>query len=110
MNRQDQDAETQLALQGPKRPGQEDRLAQQAKTSSIPRSLVSPAMTQFNALPFTSGFQGNVTSWRSSLINQQDGCLRIIAQQATRGHIRQEQLAQTVAHNATIPSQSDQAQ
>ena len=61
--------------------------------------------------PFIRGFQDNVTSWMSSLINQQDGCLRTVAQQATQGRLRQEQLAQTVAHNAAMPSQTnDQVQ
>ena len=69
-------------------------------------SLVSPVAT-LNMSP-----QDNVTSWMSSasLINQQDGCLRTVAQQATQGRLRQEQLAQTVAHSATMPSQNDQVQ
>ena len=44
----------------------------------------------------------------SSLINRQDGCLRMVAQQATQGRLRQEQLAQSVAHSAAMPSQSYQ--
>ena len=60
--------------------------------------------------PFIRGFQDNMTSWVSSLINQQDRCLRTVAQQATQGRLRQEQLAQTVAHSATMPSQNDQIQ
>ena len=51
-----------------------------------------------------------MTSWMGSLINQQDGCLRMVAQQTTQGRLRQEQLAQSVAHSAAIPSQNDQAQ
>ena len=107
MSRQDEDAATQLALQGPKRPRQEDRHAQQAITPSIPRSLASPVQT-LNMSPFIRGFQDNMTSWMSSLINQQDGCLRMVVQQATQGRLRQEQLAQTIAHSAMMPSQNDQ--
>ena len=73
----------------------------------MPRSLVSPLQT-LNMSPFIRDFQDNVTNWMSSLINQQDGCLRMVAQQATQGRLRQEQLAQTVAHSATMPSQKDQ--
>ena len=102
MSRQGQDAETQLAIQGPERPRQEDRVAQ----CSVPKSL-SPTL---NMSPFIRGFQENMTSWMSSLINQQDGCLRMVAQQATQGRLHQEQLAQTVAHSATMPSQNDQVQ
>ena len=98
MSRQDQDAETQLALQGPKRPRQDDRHAQQAITFSIPTSLASP-VTTLNMSTFIRGFGDSVTSWMSNLINQQDGCLRMVAQQ----------LAQTVARSATMLSQNDQA-
>ena len=94
MSRQAQDAEAQLALQGPKRPRQEDRLAQR----EVPLSL-GPTI---NMSPFIRGFQDNMTSQMSSLINQKDGCLRIVAQQATQGRLRQEQLAQTVAQSYQV--------
>ena len=48
-----------------------------------------------------------MTSWMSSPINQRDGHLRVVAQQATQGRLRQEQLAQTVAHSAAMPSQTN---
>ena len=51
-----------------------------------------------------------MTRWMSSLINQPDGCLRTVTQQVTQGRIRQEQLAQSVAHSAAMPSQNDQVQ
>ena len=61
--------------------------------------------------PFIRGFQDNTTSWTSSLINQQDGCLRMVVHQATQGRLRQKQLAQSVAHSATMPSKTnDQVQ
>ena len=106
MSRHDQDAETQLAL---KRPRQEDRLAQQTRTPSIPRSIVSTA-TAFDMSPVINSFQDNMSNLVSSLIHQQDGCLEMVARQATQGRIGQEQLAQTVAHSAAMPSQHDQAQ
>ena len=92
MSRRDRDAETQFAIQGPKRPRQDDRVAQR----QVPPSL-SPIR----------GFQDNMTSWVSNLINQQDGCLRMVAQQATQGRLRQEQFAQTVSHSAATPSQTN---
>ena len=53
-----------------------------------------------------------MTSWMSSLIGQQDGCLRIVPHQASQGRLRQEQLAQTVARTApsTTSSNRDQVQ
>ena len=36
--------------------------------------------------------------------------LVLVAQHATQGRLRQEQLAQTVAHNATMPLQNNQVQ
>ena len=96
-----------LALQGPKRPRQEDRQVQHMITLSLPKRLVSPVQT-LNKSPFIRGFQDNVTRWMSNLINQQDRCLRMVAQQSTRGKLRQEQLAQTDAHSTTTPSQNDQ--
>ena len=44
----------------------------------------------------------------SSLIQVQDGCLQMVAQRATMGRVQQEQLAQTVAQRAAMPSPSDQ--
>ena len=53
-------------------------------------------------------FQANMSNWVSSLIQHQDGCLQMVAQQATQGRLRQEQLAHTVAQRAAMPSQNDQ--
>ena len=80
-----------------------EKLGRQTWSTSMPRS-VSPTIS---TSPFIRGF--HVTSWMSSLINQQDGCLRIVPHQARR--LMQEQLAQTVARNApSISSTSDQVQ
>ena len=58
------------------------------------------------------GFQDSMTSWIGSLINQQNGCLKIVAHQASQSRLRQDQLAQTVARSAPSAASSnrDQAQ
>ena len=48
-----------------------------------------------------------MSNWVSSLIHQQDGCIQMVAQHATQGRLRQEQLAQTVARCAAMPSQQN---
>ena len=67
-SRQEEGGQTRLALQGSKRP----RRAQDAIAVFIPRTLASPSPT-FSMSPFIRGFQENMTSWMSRLINQQDG-------------------------------------
>ena len=52
--------------------------------------------------PFIRSFQDNMSNWVNTLIHQQDGCLQAVAQQATQGRLRQEQLAQTVARCAAM--------
>ena len=106
MSCQDQDAEIRFVL---KRLRQEEGLAPQARTPSIPRSIVSTATT-IDMSPFIRGFQDTMLNWVSSLTQQQDGCLQMVARLATQNRIRQEQLAQTVAHSAAMPSQHDQVQ
>ena len=49
-----------------------------------------------------------MSNWMSSLLHQQDGCLRMVAQRASKGKTQQEQLAHTVALRAAMPSPSDQ--
>ena len=105
MSRQEADPENQqLAL---KRPRQEDRLIQHSRSSSIPSSIVSNVST-FDMSPFICGFQDKMSNWVNSLIQHQDGCLQMVAQQATYGRLRQEQLAHTIAQRAAMPSQHDQ--
>ena len=51
-----------------------------------------------------------MTSWMNSLINQQDGCLQMVARQASQGRLQQEHLA-SVAQNVPIPCMNkDQGQ
>ena len=62
---------------------------------TIPAMLnVSPNIT---VSPFINGFQDLMTSWMSSLISQQDGCMRLVAHHSNIGHQHVEQLEQTVA-------------
>ena len=104
MSRQGNEPESQIVL---KRQRQEDRLIQHSSSSSIPRSIVSNVQG-FDMFPVIGGFQDNVSNWVSSLIQQQDGCLQMVAQRVNLGRVQQEQLAHAVAQRATMPSQSDQ--
>ena len=58
--------------------------------------------------PAIRGVQDHMSNWMSSLIQAQDGCLQTVAQSVTMGKVQQEQLAQTVAQRAALPSPSDQ--
>ena len=104
MSRQGNEPESQTVL---KRPRQEDRLVQHATSSSIPRSIVSNVQG-FDIFPVIRGVQDHVSNWMSSLIQQQDGCLQMVAQRATMGRVQQEQLAHAVAQRAAMPSPNDQ--
>ena len=64
MSRQGNEPESQIVL---KRPRQEDRLTQHPRSRSIARSIVSNV---------------HMFNWMSSLIQQQDGCLQMVAQRA----------------------------
>ena len=48
-----------------------------------------------------------MSSWMSSLIHAQDGCLQMVAQRASMGRFQQEQLAQQVAQRSMMPSMTD---
>ena len=104
MSRQEVEPENQIV---PKRARQEDRLIQHSRSSSIPRSIVSN-VNAFDMSPFIRGFQDNMSNWMSSLIQHQDGCLRMVAQRVSQGRVQQKQLAHTVAQRAAMPSQNDQ--
>ena len=88
-------------------PRQEDRLIQHSMSSSIPRSVVS-SVQGFGMFPAIRGVQDHMSNWMSSLIQAQDGCLQMVAQRVSMGRVQQEQLAQTVAQRAMMPSTSDQ--
>ena len=58
--------------------------------------------------PVIRGLQDNMSNVVSSLIQQQDGCLQMVAQRANLGRVQHEQLAHTVAQRAAMPSPNDQ--
>ena len=59
-------------------------------------------------IPAIRGVQDHMSTWMSSLIHAQDGCLQMVAQRASMGRVQQEQLAQQVAQRSTMPSMTDQ--
>ena len=84
MSRQGIEPEGQIVV---KRPRQEDRLVQHSSSTSIPRSLASNVQP-FDMFPVIRGFQDNMSNWVSSLIQQQDGCLQMVAQKANLGRVQ----------------------
>ena len=104
MSRQGKEPESQIVL---KRPRQEDRLAQHSSSMSIPSSI-APSVHGIDIFPAIRGVQDHMSSWMSSLINAQDGCLQMVAQRASMGRVQQEQLAQQVAQRSMMPSMTDQ--
>ena len=103
MSRQGKEPESQIVL---KRPCQEDRLAQHSSSMSIP-SLTTPSVHGIDIFSAIRGVQDHMSSWMSSLIHAQDGCLQMVAQRASMGRVQQEQLAQQVAQRSMTPSMTD---
>ena len=60
--------------------------------------------------PSSARFQKNMVSWMSSLISQQDGCMRMVAQQASMGRLQQKQLEQAVVMKAPRAPSPDRDQ
>ena len=87
MSRHGEEPESQMVL---KRPRREDQLAPRLHTQSIPMSMVP------------------MSTWMSSVINAQDGCLQMVAHRASMGRSQQEHLAQQVALRSTMPSTHNQ--
>ena len=75
--------------------------------SSTPRSMV-PSVQGFDIFPAIRGVQDHMSSWMSSLIQAQDGCLQMVAHRVSIGRVQQEQLAQHVAQRSMMPSTTDQ--
>ena len=96
MSRQEKQPESRLVCQQPKQAREHDTDAHQRLIESMPWSIVASG-APLNMLPFIRGCQDNMTNWMSSLINQLDGCLRMVAQRAGFGRQRQKQIVQTVA-------------
>ena len=79
MSRQGNEPENQIVL---KRPRQENRFIQHSSSSSIPRNIVSNVQG-FDMFPVIRGARDHMSNWMSSLIQQQDGCLQMVAQRVT---------------------------
>ena len=104
MSRQGKEPESQMVL---KRPRQEDRLVPHSSSSSIPSSIVS-SFQGIDIVPAIRGVHDHMSTWMSSLIHAQDGCLQMVAQRASMGRAHQEHLAQQVAQRSMMPSMTDQ--
>ena len=104
MSRQGKEPESQMVL---KRPRQEDRLAQCSSTPSMPASI-TPRFQGIDIVPAIRGVHEHMSTWMSSLINVQDGCLQTVAQRASMSRAHQEHLAQQVAQRSMMPSMTDQ--
>ena len=59
-------------------------------------------------MPTIRGVHEHMSTWMSSLINAQDGCLQMVAHRASMGRSQQEHLAQQVALRSTMPSTNNQ--
>ena len=104
MSRQAKEHESQIVL---KRPRHEDRLTPYSSSMSIPSSI-TPRVQGIDIIPAIRGVQDHMSTWMSSLIHAQDGCLQMVTQRASMGRVQQEQLAQQVAQRSTMPSMTDQ--
>ena len=104
MSRQDKEPESQIIL---KRPRHEDRLAPCSSSPSIPSPIV-PRLQKIDIVPANRGVHDHMSTWMSSLIQAQDGCLQMVAQRASMGRAHQEHLAQQVAQRSMMPSMTDQ--
>ena len=100
MSRQGKEPESQMVL---KRPRHEDRLAQSSSTPSMPMPM-APRFHGIDLVPAIRGVHEHMSTWMSSLINAQDGCLQMVAQRASMGRTQQEHLAQQVAQRSMMPS------
>ena len=104
MSRQGKEPEGQMVL---KRPRQEDRLAQHSSSTSIPGSI-TPRFQGIDIVPAIRGVHEHMSTWMSSLIHAQDGCLQMVTQRVSMGRTHQEHLAQQVAQRSMMPSMTDQ--
>ena len=101
MSRQGEEPESQMVL---KRPRREDQLAPRLQA---PMSMV-PRIQGIDLMPTIRGVHEHMSTWMSSLINAQDGCLQAVAHRASMGRSQQEQLAHQVALRSTMPSTTNQ--
>ena len=59
-------------------------------------------------MPTIRGVHEHMSTWMSSLIDAQDGCLQMVAHRASMGRSQQEHLAQQVAQRSAMPSTNNQ--
>ena len=88
----------------PKRPRREDQLVPRLQ----PTMSMVPHIHGIDLMPTIRGVHEHMSTWMSSLINAQDGCLQAVAQRASMGRTHQEHLAQQVALRSTMPSTSNE--
>ena len=101
MSRQEEEPERQMV---PKRPRREDQLVPRLQSTM---SIV-PHVQGIDLMPTIRGVHEHMSTWMSSLINAQDGCLQAVAHRASMGRTYQEHLAQQVALRSTMPSTNNQ--
>ena len=101
MSRHGEELESQMVL---KRPRREDQLAPRLQA---PMSMV-PRIQGIDLMPTIRGVHEHMSTWMSSLINAQDGCLQAVAHRASMGRSHQEHLAHQVALRSTMPSTTNQ--
>ena len=88
----------------PKRPRREDQLVPRLQ----PTMSMVPHIHGIDLMPAIRGVHEHMSTWMSSLINAQDGCLQAVAQRASMGRSHQEHLAQQVALRTTMPSTTNE--
>ena len=88
----------------PKRVRREDQLVPRLQ----PTMSIVPHVHGIDLMPTIRGVHEHMSTWMSSLINAQDGCLQAVAQRASMGRTQQEHLAQQVALRSTMPSASNE--
>ena len=101
MSRQGEEQERQMV---PKRPRREDQLVPRLQ----PTLSMVPHVHGIDLMPTIRGVHEHMSTWMSSLINAQEGCLQAVAQRASMGRTHQEHLAQQVALRSTMPSTSNE--
>ena len=69
---------------------------------------IVPRVQGIDLMPTIRGVHEHMSTWMSSLINAQDGCLQAVAHRASMGKTHQEHLAQQVALRSTMPSTNNQ--
>ena len=101
MSRHGAELESQMVL---KRPRREDQLAPRLQA---PMSMV-PRIQGIDFMPTIRGVHEHMSTWMSSLISAQDGCLQAVAHRASMGRSQQEHLAHQAALRSTMPSTTNQ--